>query len=63
MIKESKDGVYKEILTDVYHCYPNQMERLSAEEVMKTYGNPVPMQYEGEINLQAALLLLFVWDA
>ena len=38
------------------------MEKKQAEEVWKTWKVPVPVQYQGEINLQAALLLLYTWD-
>ena len=38
------------------------MERQQAKEVWRTWKVPVPTQYKGAINLQAALLLLFTWD-
>ena len=38
------------------------MERNQANEVWRTWRVCVPVQYKGEINLQAALLLLFTWD-
>ena len=38
------------------------MERNQANEVWATWKVPVPVQYKGEINLQAALLLLYRWD-
>ena len=38
------------------------MEKNQADEHWKTWKVPVPVAYKGEINLQAALLLLFTWD-
>jgi len=38
------------------------MERKLCEPVLGTWKSNVPVNYSGEINLQAALLLLYEWD-
>ena len=62
VIHESERLVFKHFTDIARSLITKQMEKKQADAMWKDFQYPVPVQYGREINLQAALLLLFKFD-